>query len=184
MRRSRIALAAAAFVAAGALGVAQIERLSLDEMVSRTDNAIYGEIVAKEAFRRDHPIDGPEMYFTTITIEGRSLVDGKKMTVDVTYMGGWVNEREGVWNSEAPTEEETAVGNRIVAFYAWNENMGADVAANCLYAAHGGLYRTADGPKGTVVMGRGDGYAVRKNVRLGDLDTSISTIRAEQEEGR
>ena len=176
MKPSRFLLPALALAAAGAVGLAKIERLTLDEMISRTENTVYGEIIAKKAFRVDHPIDGPELYFTTLTIEGRSLIDGSKITVDVTYHGGWINEEEGVWNSEAPTEEETAVGKRIVAFYKWSNNMGGDVAANYLYASHGGLFRTQDGPKGTVVLGRGEGYAVQKNIRLGDLDTAVTSI--------
>ena len=156
--------------------MAKIERLTLDDMVSRTDNAVYGEVVAKKAFRVDHPIDGPELYYTTLTIEGRSLVDGRKITVDVTYLGGWIERDEGVWNSEAPTEEETAVGKRVVAFYKWASTSGGDIAANYLYASHGGLYRTQDGPKGTVVLGRGEGYAVQKNIRLGNLDAAVTSI--------
>jgi hypothetical protein len=173
-------LGAAVLAVASAIGAAQIERLTLDEMVARIDNVVYGEIVAKKAFRVDHPVDGPELYFTTVTIEGRSLVDGKKITVDVTYHGGWVSEQEGVWNSEAPTEEETRVGKRVVAFYKWTNNMGGDVAANVLMTGHGGLYRTQDGPKGSVVLGRGEGYAVRKNVSVDSLDTAVTTIRASQ----
>ena len=182
MKLSRSLLPVALLAAGGAVGLAQIERLTLDDMVARTDNAVYGEIVAKQAFRVDDPVDGPELYFTTLTIEGRSLVDGKKITVDVTYHGGWVSEDEGVWNSEAPTEEETRVGKRVVAFYKWTNNMGGQVAANALFAAHGGLFRTQDGPQGTVVMGRGDGYAVRKNTAIADLDTAVTTIRQAQKQ--
>ena len=43
--------------------------------------------------------------------------------------------------------------NRVVAFYKWLDNMGGDVAANGLYASHGGLYRVIDGPSGAVVLG-------------------------------
>ena len=180
MNPSRFFLPALLLAGAGAVGLAQIERLTLGEMVGRADNAVYGEIIGKQAFRVDHPVDGPELYFTTLTIEGRSLADGRKMTVDVTYSGGWLSEDEGVWNSEAPTEDETQVGKKIVAFYKWTSNMGGDVAANALFAAHGGLYRTLDGPKGTVVLGRGEGYAVRKNLKVSDLDTAITTIRENQ----
>ena len=29
----------------------------------------------------DHPIDGPELYFTKLTLAGQSLIDGKPITV-------------------------------------------------------------------------------------------------------
>ena len=58
--------------------------------------------------------------------------------------------------------------------------MGGDLAANALYAGHGGVYRTVKGRKGTVVLGRGDGYAINKNIKLSDLDGEVSRIRVEQ----
>ena len=157
--------------------MAQIERLTLDQMVSKTDNAMYAEIVGQHVFRIDHPIDGPELYFTTLTLDGYSLVDGTPMTVEVTYPGGFISETEGVYNSEAPSDDDVRLGNRVVAFYKWLDNLGGDVAANGLYASHGGLYRVIDGPSGAVVLGRGEGYAVDTNRKLASLDQAITTIK-------
>ena len=42
------------------------------------DGAVYGEITARTVFRVDDRVQGPELYFTTLTIEGRSLVDGTR----------------------------------------------------------------------------------------------------------
>ncbi len=176
----RLAFTASAFLALAAVGLAKIEALTLDQMVARADNAVYGEIVAKRAFRVDHPLDGPGLYFTTLTLEGRSLAQGALITVDVTYHGGWVAPNDGVWNSEAPSEDDTRVGSRVVVFYDWRENLGGGVAANGLEAAHGGLYRTVDGPHGTIVLGRGPGYCVRQNVALAELEAAIAQARAEQ----
>ena len=166
---------------AGTAGLAQIKELTLPEMVADTDNAIYGEIVGSHVFRIDHPVDGPELYFTTLTLEGTSMVDGTPLTVDVTYMGGFIDEENGVWNSEAPSADDVKIGNQVVAFYKWQDNMGGDVAANALYAMHGGLFRTVDGPRGTVVLGRGNGYAVNKNIKLTDLDKAITSLSIEKE---
>jgi hypothetical protein len=182
MRIAKTALAAAALAAASILGTAQIERLDLTQMVTKADNAVVGKIVEREVIRIDHPVDGPELYYTHLTIDGRSLVDGEKMSVVVTFAGGFIDEKNGVWNSEAPTEEETSVGKKVVAFYQWSDNMGGDLAANALYAAHGGLYRTVEGRKGTVVLGRGEGYAVANNVKLGDLDAQITKISQQIDE--
>ena len=69
------------------------------------------------------------------------------------------------------------VGNEVVAFYKWTDNMGGDVAANALYAAHGGLFRVIKGRKAKVVLGRGDGYAIDTNATLADLKSTIAKLR-------
>jgi hypothetical protein len=171
-------LPALALVAVGSVGLAQIERLTLDQMVQKTDNAVAGEIVKHKVFRVDHPIDGLELYFTTLTLRGRSLVDSKPLEVDVTFPGGFINETEGVWNSEAPTADEIKIGNEVVAFYGWVDNMGGDVAANALWASHGGIYRIAKSRKGDVVLGKGVGYAISSNVKMKDLDAEITALAA------
>jgi len=177
-------LATAFLAAAGALGTAQIERLSLESMVAKTDDSLIGTITKKEVVRIDHPVDGPELYYTHLTVEGRSLVDGETRTTIVTYPGGFIDEENGVWNSEAPTDEETRIGKRVVVFHKWSENMGGDLKGHALYAAHGGLYRTVENQQGVVVLGRGEGYAVSNNVQLSGLDASITRIDAELREAQ
>lgn len=187
MKRARfrtLGLSVIALAAATAIGLAQIERLDLTQMVSKMDDAVVGTIIEKKALRIDHPIDGPELYFTHITIEGRSLVTGESKTVVVTYNGGWVTPEEGVHNSEAPTEDDTRVGNHVVAFYAWTDNMGGELAANGLIALHGGLYQVAEGRKGDVVLGQGDGYAVSSNIALDALDSAITETWRTVREGK
>jgi hypothetical protein len=44
-------------------------------------------------------------------------------------------------------------------------------------AAHGGIYRTVDGLNDSVVLGRGQGYAIERNTRLSDLDKAVRTIK-------
>ncbi|MEM7308392.1 MAG: hypothetical protein AAF682_17055 [Planctomycetota bacterium] len=173
---SRLILLAGAVAAGAALGTAQIERLTLEQMVAKTDNAVIAEITGSRVFRVDHPVDGPELYYTTLTLAGTSLADGKPITVDVTFPGGFISDTEGVHNSEAPSADDIRVGNQIVAFYRWTNNMGGDVAANALYASHGGLFRTVAGPTGTVVLGRGEGYAVDTNKSLGSLKKAVQSL--------
>jgi hypothetical protein len=162
-------LASSALAVLTVIGRAEIERLSLGEMVARTDNAIYGTITQKKVIRIDHPKDGPELYFTSLTIEGTSLRDGKPTTATVWFGGGFVDATHGVWNSEAPKTDDQRVGNRVVAFYKWTDDMGGGQSGNALFAWHGGLYRTFDAPKGVIVQGRGTGYAVPENLTLDDL---------------
>lgn len=169
-------LAAAMTLAAGAAW-AQIERLDLPQMLSKADNCVVGRIIGSEVTRVDHPTDGPQLYFTHLLIEGRSLYDDAVITVPVTFAGGFIAPGNGVWNSEAPKADDVRVGNEVVAFYKWTDNMGGDVAANALYAAHGGLYRVVKGRKDKVVLGQGDGYAISNNIALGELAASIKTLR-------
>jgi len=177
---SSVLIGAASVALVGALGFAQIVRLDLSQMVAQTDGAIYGTIVDKEVIRIDHPVDGPELYYTTLFIEGRLLGGTELTTVGVTFAGGFIDDEHGVWNSEAPTADETRLGNRVLAFYKWSDNMGGDLAGNALYAWHGGLYTTLQAGGNTIVQGRGDGYAVRENATLENLEQRIVEIRASQ----
>ncbi|MFT7669301.1 MAG: hypothetical protein ACI8X5_002001, partial [Planctomycetota bacterium] len=81
-----------------------------------------------------------------------------------------------VWNSEAPSMDDIKIGNSVVVFHKWSDNMGGDLAGHSLFAAHGGLYRTVDGPSGKVVLGRGEGYAVSTNIKVEKLDSRITAI--------
>ena len=162
-----------ACVTAG-LGWSQIERLDLGQMVAKTDNAVSGRIIAAQAFRSDGDVDA--LYFTRLTIAGISLVNDQPLTVDVVFPGGFVTPTEGVFNSEAPSADDVKVGNQVVAFYKWSDNMGNGVAANALYASHGGLYRVLNARAGQVVLGRGDGYALSTNWQLNELDAEITRL--------
>ncbi len=168
----------AALAIAAVLGTAQIERLDLAQMVQKSDDGLIGTIVNRTVIRIDHPVDGPELYFTSLTIEGRSLSTNQPTVVDVWFGGGFINETEGVFNSEAPSMDDQRIGNQVVAFYAHEENMGGDLSGNGLVAWHGGLYRTFESRQGTIVQGRGNGYAVPTNVRLVDLDAQVKALAA------
>ncbi|MCE9593888.1 MAG: hypothetical protein K8S98_06825 [Planctomycetes bacterium] len=173
-------LGAAALVAVASLAWAQIERLTLADLATRAVSAVDGTIIERKVFRVDHPVDGPELYFTTLTIQGQSVETGTALTVDVTFPGGFVSPTEGVSNSEAPSADDIRIGNHIVAFYKWTGNMGGGVAANQLYASHGGLYRVIDTKSGTVVQGRGDGYAVSTNLTTSKLRADFVALRGKK----
>jgi len=162
---------ATGIVAIASLGLAQIERLDLAQMVAKTDNAIVGKIVASRVFRTDAPTQ--QLFFTTLTIQGQSLVNHQPLTVDVTFGGGFISPTEGVFNSEAPAADDVKVGNRVVVFYRHEDNMGNGVSGNAPYAWHGGVYRVFSSPQGAVVLGKGDGFALSHNYQLADLETQI-----------
>jgi hypothetical protein len=173
-------LGGAAALALGSLGGAAIERLDLRQMVQRADGAVSGTIVAKHVIRIDHEVDGPELYYTILTVEGSSLTNGAAQTVEVTFPGGFVNATEGVFNSEAPSADDQRIGNKVVVFYKAEENIGGDLSGNALMCSHGGLYRTFQGKQGVIVQGRGDGYAVATNIALGELGTRVQALAAQK----
>jgi len=172
LRFSCVALLAALL---GVAAPAQIKQFTLEEITQVADNSVYGEIVAARVFRSDGPQE-PNFYFTRLTIEGRSMADGRPMTVDVLFHGGFIDENHGVFNSEAPSADDVRVGKRVVAFYKWADDMGGGVRGNALVAAHGGLFRTVEGPRGTAVLGRGEGYAIKKNLRMEHLETAVADL--------
>ncbi len=178
MRKMRfLSASAAALALLGAIGLSQIKEMTLPEMVTEADSAVFGEITKSHVFVVDHPVDGPELYFTTLTIEGRTIGDDTPVTVDVTFQGGFIDEEHGVYNSEAPAADDVKIGNRVVAWYKWQDDISGGVAANALMCAHGGLFRTMDGPTGTVVLGRGKGYAISNNRKVEKLDAQVSSLR-------
>lgn len=159
------------------LGVAQIERLDLEKMVQRADHALFGTIVDHQVVRIDHPIDGPELYYTHLTLEGFDLASNEERTVVVSFAGGFVDAQNGVYNSEAPHADAVRLGNRALVFYAYTDNMGGDLAANAIYASHGGLYQTVTTRGGdVVVIGQGDGYAVPQNIALTELAERVAIL--------
>jgi hypothetical protein len=177
MRKSFPALATAAILL-GILSLgarAQIKSFTLAEMIGAADQAVHGEILAARAFRAER--GGDVHYYTALTIQGRSLTDGRPVLVDVTFRGGFVSETEGVFNSEAPAADDVQVGKRVVAFYRWSDDLGGGVPGNVLMAAHGGLYRVVEGTRGPTVLGRGEGYAIRYNQRVQELESAVRLLQ-------
>ena len=162
--------------AVSAVSPAQIKSFTLEEMVQTADQAIYGQIIGSRVWRVDSPIDGEGLFFTTITILGRTLANGQTTTVDVTFRGGFLDETEGVFNSEAPAADDVKVGKKVVAFYRWTDDIGGGRAANALMVGHGGLYRTVDGPHGPAVLGRGAGYAIGSNRYVAQLESAVRLL--------
>jgi hypothetical protein len=166
---------------------ASIERLDLAALVARADGSVVGTITDRRVVRIDSEVDGPELYFTVLTIAGHALggtgstpASEKPVTIEVVYAGGFVDAKHGVWNSEAPSADDVALGNRVVVFYAHTANMGGGMSGNAIYAAHGGLYRVFDARRGAIVQGRSEGYGVDANVTLAELRTRVAKLEAER----
>ncbi len=176
-----IAASALTLVLGSALCWASIEKLTLPQMVQRIDNAIYGEILSKQVTAVALPDGSGEVFFTTLTIKGTSILNGAQSTVEISYPGGFIDEENGVYNSEEPSADDVRLGNRVVAFYKWSADMGGGFASNALYASHGGLFRTFVSRKGqTIVQGRGTGYAVAANQLLTGLEKQAKDLYAKR----
>ena len=163
-------------ILAASIGLAAIESLDLPDMVARADDAVVGRIVRKRGVRVDHPVEG-RLYFTHLDVEGRSLFTGKAVVVRVTYLGGRVSEDEGAWCAEAPTADDTKIGNEVVVFHKRSDDLGGGLAGNGLYAQHGGLFRVVRGRGRPIVLGRGPGYAVSANLELSELTRRVAALR-------
>ncbi|MDE0903508.1 MAG: hypothetical protein OSB42_02665 [Planctomycetota bacterium] len=162
---------------------AQILRLTLKQMVEQTDGAVHGTITASHVTHLAETKDGPDMFFTTLTIEGKDLIGGQACKVEVSFPGGFVDEHTGVWNSEAPNADDQRIGSQIVAFWKVCDDLGGGFSGNALYTSHGGLFRTFQDKRGrNVVLGRGKGYAVELNQQLPGLRKNIQALdKAKQE---
>ncbi len=173
-------LAAALVAGIGTYGEAQILKVDLGQMVANTDGAVFGTIVDKETIRIDHPVDGPELYYTTLTIKGTDLASNKPTVVSVSFPGGFIDAENGVYNSEAPAKDVIAVGKKVVAFHLWSDNMGGDFASSALYGSHGGVYSTFENKGEVIVQGRGAGYAITTNTHLSRLQGDIQANKTQQ----
>ena len=105
------------------------------------------------------------------------MLDDTPMTVDVTFNGGFIDEERGVYNSEAPSADDVKLGNNVALFYKWSNNLGGDVKGNALLAMHGGLYRTVNGSKGPVILGRGAGYSIKNNISMSNFKLALAKLK-------
>ena len=177
---SRVWLAAVALALCASPAPAGIERLDLAKMLERAETALHGEITSARVFRAFDERTSTPFYFTLLVIVGESLLDGSPLTQEVTVYGGYLSEEEGASYSEAPAADDIRVGNTVVGFTKWTDDMGAGVAGHCFYASHGGVYRVVVDSKDSTVLGRGAGYAIERNVKLSSLRSSISEVQKER----
>ena len=158
---------------AAPVALAAIEQLDLRKMLERADSAVLGKIEKRFTWTFEVP-DLGAMEFTTLRLVGEDLVDGKAVTKDVTFIGSQAQP-----NSEMPAEADTREGTAILAFTKTGKAFGMRHDAAWVIAAHGGIFRVEGGPKGEVVIGRGEGYAVETNVLAGDLRSRVAKTLAD-----
>lgn len=164
-------------------GRACIEELDLGKMVAKTDLAIQGTITDVHSVKYT-PEGDDRLIYTVLTVEGEDLYSGEQVTHEVAFLGGTF-EGETMTVTSMPAPSEYRLGNEVVVFSGPVEGWGPDVD-RCVYAAMGGIFRTVDTKNGTVVLGKGEGFAVEGNVLAVDLKSQIGSelIRQDRQEVR
>ncbi|MBC8403839.1 MAG: hypothetical protein H8E15_01330 [Planctomycetes bacterium] len=179
MKLSRLLVSFAAVVALVGTTVACIEALDLNKMVSKTDACIRGTVTSVHTGTATVNDTTEPRIFTFVTIEGENLYTGKPETMEMAFMGGT---HQGVSQTftTMPAAADYRVGNKVVAFSSKVEGWGT--VDRCLFAGYGGIYREIATPKGDVVLGRGQDFAIEKNMKISDLKVGISkAIEAKKE---
>ena len=70
MKKLSLLLGAALLALGGVGSQAQIQRLTLEQITTRSDHAIVGTIVGRKVVDLGNEIDGFGLYYTILTIEG------------------------------------------------------------------------------------------------------------------
>jgi len=158
-------------------GSACIEELDLAQMISKTDSAVHGTITDVRTVRFV-PEGDDRLIYTILTIEGEDLYTGNAMTAEAAFLGGTF-EDDSMTVTSMPAPSEYRIGNDVVVFRGAVEGWGPEID-HAVYAAMGGIFRTFDTKNGTVVLGKGEGTAIDKNIRVSNLKNAISNLQEAQ----
>lgn len=149
--------------------VASIENLDLRTMLQRVDSAIVGTVTSKTTWSAPLPDGEGTLEFTTITVEGEDVLSGRTVSKNVNFVG-----TDQSPTTVMPSEAETRVGTRIVAFSKKSAAFGVPEERDWMYASHGGVFRIEAGPKGDVVLGKGGGFAIRDTLFVSEFRTRVA----------
>ncbi len=165
MKRSRATAALLLF--GGAAAFADVMALDLKTMVQKyADVAVVGtiEAVTYSVFPLD---DGSPAGYTNLLVKGENLYTGQPETVTASFVGGFIDGQR-IYSAEEPSAAETRVGRKVVVFTSPWPSKG-NAPPRCLVAQHAGIFTVQPGPQGEVVLGKGEGFAVERNVLLATL---------------
>ena len=112
-------------------------------------------------------LDGSPAAYTNLLVKGESLYTGKAETVTASFVGGFLAGQR-IFSAEEPTASETQVGRKVVVFTSPWPSKG-NAPPRCLVAQHAGIFTVQPGPQGDVVLGKGEGFAIERNVLLQNL---------------
>ncbi|MFT7461730.1 MAG: hypothetical protein ACI9EF_000064 [Pseudohongiellaceae bacterium] len=168
MRISRcVATLVVAAVAALPIGAA-IKAMNLEEVMSITDDAFVGKIIAKDTVVIDHPWEGA--VYTKLTIQGESLRNGLSQVKEVVFHGSH-DPSDDYLTSEMPELKDTRVGGQVMVLSQTSKEHGGQ---NVVYSL-AGAYRIESGFGEPVVIGKGDGFAFPKNAKLSAVREDVRT---------
>jgi hypothetical protein len=172
--KGALAAAGGLLLATPGLG-AGVVRYDLPKIVRETEGAVVGTILEVTATERVGEGWGPWI-FTHVRIQGENLYTGEAEEVVVSFLGGTLEGRVTV-SPDAPSPGDLRLGRRVVAFYAFSPTMGG-TGMTSLAGSHAGLFRVEGGPRGEIVLGRGEGYAIEKTRALGTLRAELAALRS------
>ena len=158
----------------GAAAFADVMALDLKTMVQKyADLAVVGtiEAVTYSEFPLD---DGSPSGYTNLVVKGENLYTGKPEAVTASFVGGYIGGQR-IYSAEEPAAAETQVGRKVVVFTAPWPSKG-NAPPRCLVAQHAGIFTVQPGPQGDVVLGKGEGYAIERNLLLKDLKTQTAEL--------
>lgn len=174
MRLTKWACAlAVAAIAVLPLGAA-IKAMTLKELMEITTDVVQAKIVGKDTLTMDRPYEGA--VYTQLHIQGVSLRTGEKVDQVVVFHGSHdLGERYVI--SEQPELQDVRVGSEGVFFIA-DETLPV---AHHLLHNWASVYRVERGFGEPVVMGKGEGSAFEKNVKLVDARERVRSAHLQIE---
>ncbi|RKY19280.1 MAG: hypothetical protein DRQ55_11030 [Planctomycetota bacterium] len=151
---------------------AAIKAMNLGELMSITDDAVYGTIVKTESIRLDAP--WPNAVYTQITVQGESLRSGESGRFELVFHGSHDRADDYVI-SEMPALQDVRLGGETVVFFEANVE---DVFGKNVVHNWGNLYRVERVFGAPVVLGKGEGSAFELNAGLQEVRTRVSSAHA------
>lgn len=152
---------------------AAIKAMNLGELMSITDDAVYGTIVKSESIRLDAP--WPNAVYTQLTVEGESLRTGEAGVFEMVFHGSHERSDDYVI-SEMPALQDVRRGGKTVVFF---EKDVADVAGKNVVHNWANLYRVEQVFGAPVLVGKGEGSAFELNASLEEVRTRVSSAHAD-----
>lgn len=152
-------------IAALPLGAA-IKAMTLKELMEITHDVVQARIVGKDTLTMDRPYEGA--VYTQLHIQGVSLRSGEKIDQKVIFHGSH-DPVEGHTMSEQPDLQDVRLGSEAVFFIA-NETLPVQ---HLLVHNWASVYRIEQGFGEAVVLGKGEGTAFEKNVKLADARDQV-----------
>ena len=171
MKLNHLLIAGVASLALVQVGRACIEELTLAQMVAKTDAAVRGTITDVRTVRFTPPGDD-RLIFTILTVEGTDIYTGQARTLNAAFLGG-TYQGESMMVTSMPAPSEYRLGNQVLVFSGPVEGWGPEIE-RCVYASMGGIYREIASKQGPIFLGKGEGFALDRNVRLADLQLAVA----------